>query len=72
MHALSQEFTTLFHIQFLSLHISFLFSILLHENIVDIGKPDGICLLTFVVDEFSELISHPSIFFIILHDLHKQ
>ena len=28
---------------------------LLNEDIVDIEKPDGICLLTFVVDEFCEL-----------------
>ena len=36
-----------------------------NEDIVDIEKPDGICLLTFAVDEFSELFLHPSIFFII-------
>ena len=34
----------------------------LNEDIVDIEKPDGICLPTFVVDEFSELFLHPSIF----------
>ena len=38
---------------------------LLNEDIVDIEKPDGICSLTFVVDEFSRLLSHPSIFSII-------
>ena len=38
---------------------------LLNEDIVDIEKPGGICLLTCVVDEFSELFSHPSIFSII-------
>ena len=38
---------------------------LLNEDIVDIEKPDGICLLEFVVDEFSELFLHPSIFSII-------
>ena len=36
-----------------------------NEDNVDIEKPDGICLLTFAVDEFSELFLHPSIFFII-------
>ena len=36
----------------------------LNENIVDIEKPDGICLLTFVVDEFSGLSLHLSVFFI--------
>ena len=35
---------------------------LLNDDIVDIEKPDGICLLTFVVDEFSGLFLHPSIF----------
>ena len=38
---------------------------LLKENIVDTEKPDGICLLTFVVDEFSELFLHLSVFPII-------
>ena len=37
----------------------------LNEDIIDIGKLDGICLLTFVVYEFSGLFSHPSIFSII-------
>ena len=36
-----------------------------NDNIVEIEKPDGICSLTFVVDEFSELFLHPSIFSII-------
>ena len=48
--------------QSLSLYTSCLFSILLKEDIVDIKKPDGICLLTFVADEFSGLFLHPSIF----------
>ena len=43
---------------------------LLNENIVDIEKPDGICLLTFVVDEFLGLFLHLSIFSII-HLTHK-
>ena len=38
---------------------------LLKKDIVDIEKPDGICSLTFVVDEFSGLFLHPSIFSII-------
>ena len=42
-----------------------LFYMLLNEDIVDIEKPDGICSLTFVVDEFSGLYLHPSIFSII-------
>ena len=38
---------------------------LLKEDIVDIGKPDWICLFAFVVSEFSGLFLHPSIFSII-------
>ena len=34
----------------------------LNDDIVDTGKPGRICLLTFVVDEFSGLFLHPSIF----------
>ena len=33
---------------------------LLNDGFVDIEKPDGIYLLTFVVDEFSELFLHTS------------
>ena len=38
---------------------------LLNEYIVDIEKPDGICSLTFAVDEFSGLFLHPSVFSLI-------
>ena len=38
---------------------------LLNQNIVGIEKTDGIYSLTFVVDEFSGLFLHPSIFYII-------
>ena len=34
----------------------------LNDDIVDIEKPDGICSPTFVVDEFSGLFLHSSIF----------
>ena len=34
----------------------------LNDDIIGIEKPEGICLLTFVVDEFSELCLHSSIF----------
>ena len=37
----------------------------LNDDIADIEKPHGICLLTFAVDEFSGLFLHPSIFSII-------
>ena len=36
---------------------------LLNEDIVDIEKPDGLCSLTFVVDEFSGLFLHPTIYY---------
>ena len=42
-----------------------LFSMLVSEDIADIEKPDGICLLTFVADELSGLFLHPSIISII-------
>ena len=38
---------------------------LLNYNIVGIEKPDGISLLTFVVDEIPRLFLCPSDFFII-------
>ena len=40
-------------IQFLPLYTACLFSMLLNGDIVDIERRDGICWLTFVVDEFS-------------------
>ena len=48
--------------QSLPLYTSSLLSMLLNDDIVDIEKPDGICPLTFVVDEFSRLFLHPSFF----------
>ena len=35
---------------------------LLNDDIEDIGKPDGICSPTFVLNEFSGLFLHLSIF----------
>ena len=49
-------------IQSLPLYTLFFFSMLLNEDIVPIEKPDGIYLLTFVVDEISGLFLHPLIF----------
>ena len=43
----------------------------LNDDIVDIEKPDGICLPTFVVDKLSGLFLHPSIFSLYIQDLHK-
>ena len=54
-----------FFIQSLPLYASCLFSMLLNEDIVDLKKPHGICSLTFIVDEFSRLFLHPSIFCIV-------
>ena len=51
--------------QSLPLYTSWLFSMLLKEDIADTEKPDGVCSLTFVVDEFSGLFLHPSILSII-------
>ena len=39
-----------------------LISMLLNDDIVDTEKPDGICSLTFVVDNLLGLFLHPSIF----------
>ena len=38
---------------------------LLNDDIADFEKPDGICSLTLVVDEFSGLFLHPPVFSII-------
>ena len=35
---------------------------LLNDDFANIEKPNGICSPTFVVDEFSGLFLHPSIF----------
>ena len=43
----------------------FFMVLLLNQGIVDSEKPDGIHLLTFVVDESSGLFLHPSVFSII-------
>ena len=46
---------------------------LLNDDIADIGKPDGICLPAFVVDEFLEVSSEgistiqKSFFYILFH-----
>ena len=48
--------------QSLSLYTSCLFSMLLNDDIADIEKPDGICSITYVVNELSGLILHPLIF----------
>ena len=54
-----------FFMESLLLYTLYLFSMLLNDNVVDIEKPDGICSVTFVEDEFAWLFLHPSIFSII-------
>ena len=49
-------------IQSLNLYKSWVLSMLVNEDIAEIEKGDGICSFTFVVDEFSGLFLHPSIF----------
>ena len=44
---------------------------LLNDDFVGIGKPDGIFSLTFVVDEHSGLFLHPSINILYIQDLPK-
>ena len=51
-----------FFMQFLPLHTSCLLSMLFNDDIVDIAKPDGICSLFFVEEEFSELFLHLTVF----------
>ena len=64
----SLQYPQNFFIQSLALYVSYLFSMLPNKDIIDIKKPDGICLLTFAVDEFSGLFSHFSIY---TQDLNK-
>ena len=47
----SLKYSQNFFMQFLSLHTSCSFSMLLNDDFVDTEKPDEICLLTFVVTE---------------------
>ena len=51
-----------FFMQSSPLFRSCLFSIFLKYDIVDIEKPDGICLAMFVADKLLVLFLHPSIF----------
>ena len=61
--ACSLKDSQIFFIQSLALYTSWLFSMLLSDDIVDIQKPDGISSPTFVVNELIiYLFLHPSIF----------
>ena len=44
------------------MYTSCLFFVLLNDDIVDIEKADGMCLLTFAVEAFSTIFLDPSIF----------
>ena len=48
--------------QSLPTYTSYLFIHYSHDDIIAIEKLDGICSLTFVVDEFSGLLLHPAFF----------
>ena len=48
-----------------------MFSMLLNDDIVDIEKLDGICLLTFVADESSRMFYIHQSFLLYIQDLHK-
>ena len=52
-------------IDLLPQYTSCLFSMVLNKDIVNIEKPDAICLFALVVNEFSKLFLRPSIFSII-------
>ena len=51
-----------FFMQCLHFHTSCLVSMLLNDDIVEIEKSDGICLPTFLLNEFTRLFLHPSVF----------
>ena len=57
--------------QSLPTYTSYLFIHYSHDDIIAIEKLDGICSLTFVVDEFSGLLLHPA-FFSIKHSRSAQ
>ena len=50
--------------QYLPLYSSYSFFMCLNDDIVGIEKPDGICSLSCVAEDFSGLFWHPSISFI--------
>ena len=56
---------------FYAFYTSWLFSMLLNDNIVDIEKTDEICSLSFAVDELLGLILIHQSFLLIIQVLHK-
>ena len=61
-HMISAVHSQSFFMQSLPLYTSWLFFMSLNDDIVEIEKPDGICSSTIVVDDFSGLLLHPSMF----------
>ena len=62
-----------YFMQSLHMYTSYLFSMLLNDDIVDTRKPDGIRSPLFVVDEFSGLFLFIYITFLLnIQDLCKQ
>ena len=54
------------------LHTSSSTSMILNDDVVEIEKPDGICLSTVVVYEFSGFCLHPSIFSIFCYSVLRR
>ena len=57
--------------QSLPLHISSLFSMLLNDDIVDMEKPDGTCLPTFMWMNFQNYFYIYQSFLLNIQNLHK-
>ena len=57
--------------QSLPLYTLCLFSMLLNDDIVNMEKPDGIYLLTFAVDEFSDNFYIDQSFLLQKYNFHK-
>ena len=60
--ACSLKYSQNVFIYYLPLYTSCLFYMLLNGNIVNIEKPDRVCSLNFVIDEFTGLFLRPSTF----------
>ena len=61
-----------FFMQSLPQYALWLFSMSLNDDIVEIEKPDAICSRTIVVDEFSGIFLHPSVFSIFFINIFYQ
>ena len=61
-----------FLMQSLPLYRSCFVSMLLNDDIVEIERPGRACSLAFVMNEFSGLFLHPSMFLLNIHGLQKN